>query len=208
MRIRGGGSSFEFFNYQSYRFETRSVAVRFRLIPNKRHCAYSQSLLAEQKHDGVDEVSRYPMITYHLVHVNDWAGCHRTRRIPQHELERILQRLFSAFLHYLVPRQRVQLVQRYVVHRNHVGPAYKTRKPVNRATKSTVVRTLYAFECTNMSRPPTSHQFGFSDLFTFRQNRTSVIFSKYGADLGVTNPFFGYIYLAVFKLIFYQSINT
>lgn len=100
----------------------------FSIDSNERHCAYSQSLLTEQKHDGVDEVSRHPVIEYHLVCVNDRTGRYRPRRVPQHELERILQSLFSAYHHYLTPRQRVLLVQRYVVHRNHVGPAYKTRK--------------------------------------------------------------------------------
>jgi len=83
---------------------------------------YSQTLLTEQKQNRVDKVGRYPVVTYHFVSVNESVGRQRPGGIPQHELERVFHRLFSAFGHNGRPSDWVQVVLCQIVHGNDIGP--------------------------------------------------------------------------------------
>lgn len=89
---------------------------------------YSQALLPEQKHDSVNEIGRYPVVTNYFISMNKSVGRDPSGRIPQHELERIFHGLLPAFGHNRVPSDRVQVVLRQIVNRNTIGAI---RKKIN-----------------------------------------------------------------------------
>jgi len=79
---------------------------------------YLQAFLSEQKHYPIDKISRDPMVEYYFVSMNKPVGRDRPIWIPQHELERVIESLFSAFGHNGVPGYRVQIVLCQIINRD------------------------------------------------------------------------------------------